>query len=40
MNEIYYKTSDVLDLVMFADDMNLHQSIKTLFGTVNRELQK
>ena len=37
------KASDVLDPKMFADDTNLfysHENIKTLFGTVNCELQK
>ena len=37
------KASDVLDPIIFADDANLfysHQNIKTLFGTVNCELQK
>ena len=37
------KVSDVLDPIVFADDENLfysHQNIKTLFGTVNCELQK
>ena len=37
------KASDVLEPIMFADDTNLfysHQNIKTLFGTVNCELEK
>ena len=37
------KASDVLDPKMFAYDTNLfysHENIKTLFGTVNCELQK
>ena len=37
------KAPDVLDPKMFADDTNLfysHQNIKSLFGTVNCELQK
>ena len=37
------KASDVLDSIMFADDANLfysHQNIKTLFRTVNCELEK
>ena len=37
------KVSDVLDPIMFADDTNLfysHQNVKTLFGTVNCELEK
>ena len=37
------KASDVLDPIMFADYTNhfySHQNIKTLFGTVNCELQK
>ena len=35
--------SDVLDPIMFPEDTNLfycHQNIKTLFRTVNCELQK
>ena len=37
------KASDILDLIMFADDTNLfysNQNKKTLFGTVNYELQE
>ena len=36
------KASDVLDPIMSADNINLfysHQNIKTIFGTVNCELQ-
>ena len=39
----FNKASDVIDHIMFADDTNLfysHQNIKTLFGTVNCELEK
>ena len=39
----FNKASDVIDPIMFADDTNLfypHQNIKTLFGTVNCELEK
>ena len=37
------RASEVLDPIMFADDTNLfysHQNMKTIFGTVNCELQK
>ena len=37
------KASDVLDSIMFADDTNLfysHQNIKTIFATMNCELEK
>ena len=36
------KTSDVLQPIMFADDTNLfysHKNIRTLFNTVNKELE-
>ena len=36
-------TSNILDLIMFADDTNLsysHHNIKTLFSTVIKELEK
>ena len=39
----FNKASDVIDPIMFADDTNFfysHQNIKTLFGTVNCELEK
>ena len=37
------KASDVLEPIMFADDTNLfysHQNIKTIFATMNCELEK
>ena len=42
VNEIQY-ASNLLDLIMFADDTNLfyaEENIKTLFDTVNIDLQK
>ena len=35
--------TNILDLIMFADDTNLsysHHNIKTIFSTVNEELEK